>query len=211
MALNPKTHTGSTKHQGLTWRRRMRIERVARMTALGVYSNQQIADHMGVDKQTIVYMKQTVAFQNAMAEIKSGVISQENLIVARSYEAQREELADMVPTALLKLRELALSANQAIALRAVGEILDRDGNHSKVSRTSVTLENQVDFAQTNQTAINILDVLRGTQSAGGAVPGGAQPGFTVTAAAARAQINLMADQITDKTLEQIDLSAEKPQ
>lgn len=207
MGLNPNTHTGTTKHQGLTWKRRMRIERAARLTALGVYSNQAIADLMGINVQTLVYLKQTIAFHNAMIEIKTGVISQENQIVARTYENQREELADMVPTALLKLRELALSANQAIALRAVGEILDRDGNHSKVSRTSVTLENQVDMGATNQIGQNILNVLRGQPSGGGAVAAG----FTIGAAAAKAQINLMADQITDKTLEDIDLSATKPQ
>lgn len=211
MALNPKTHTGTTKVGGLTWRRRMRIERAARLTALGVHSNETIAGMLDINVQTLVYMKQTVAFHNAMIEIKTGVISQENLMVARDYAAQREELSDMVPTALLKLRELVLSSNQAIALRAASEVLDRDGNHSKVSRTSVTLEPSVDYNATNQTAHNILDVLRGTAQSGGGPASGAIPGFTVSAAMAKAQINLMGDQITEKTLEQIDLSAETPQ
>lgn len=211
MALNPKTHTGTTKVGGLTWRRRMRIERAARLTALGVHSNETIAGMLDINVQTLVYMKQTVAFHNAMIEIKTGVISQENLMVARDYAAQREELSDMVPTALLKLRELVLSSNQAIALRAASEVLDRDGNHSKVSRTSVTLEPSVDYNATNQTAHNILDVLRGTAQSGGGSASGAIPGFTVSATMAKAQINLMGDQITEKTLEQIDLSAETPQ
>lgn len=201
---NPKTHTGTTMYQGMTWRRRIRIERAARLTATGLFSNEQIAQQMGINPQTLVHLKQTKAFQNAMIEIKTGIISQENLEVARVHEAQREELADMVPMALMNLRKFALSSNPVVALKANLEILDRDGNHSKVSRTSVVLDPSVDLDSVNAVGNNILNVLKGVASA--SENQSAADGFTVSAAAAGAQVNIMAESITEKTLEEIDLS-----
>jgi hypothetical protein len=198
-------NTGSAMHGGMTWRRRIRIERAARLVAAGIWSHAQIAQQIGVDTMTLSNMKQTKQFQAAMIEIRTGVISQENLALARTLDAQKEELADMVPTALMRLRELALSSNPSIALRAVGEILDRDGNHSKVSRTSVTLEQHTDMSGANKTALDIMDVLR----SGGTSQfenNEAAPEFTITAKAAQEQINLMAESINEKTLEAIDLS-----
>jgi hypothetical protein len=193
-------------HGGMTWRRRIRSERAARLVAAGIWSHEQIANQIGVDTMTLSNMKQTKQFQAAMIEISTGIISQDNIALARTLEAQKEELADMVPQALMRLRELALSSNPGIALRAVSEILDRDGNHSKVSRTSVTLEPHTDMSGANKTALDIMDVLRSGGANYAQVSNEAAPEFTINARAAQEQVNLMAESINEKTLEDIDLS-----
>ena len=55
----------------------------------------------------------------------------------------------------------------------------------------------------NNTALNILDVLRGS-GAPDAIEAASE--FTVSASAASAQVRIMAEAITETTLEDIDLS-----
>jgi hypothetical protein len=213
MSVN-NINSGSAKYApGRTNKRHMRIEKAVRLEATGLYSNADIARHMGIHVQTLVMLKQTPEYKAKFIEVSTGVISQYDLDLRKTHENQREELADMVPMALMQLRKFALSANPSIALKANLEILDRDGNHSKVSRTSVTLEPTVDLAGVNAIGNNILNVLKGIAPERSEVnkheqntSGGAADGFTVSAKVANAQVNIMAETITEKTLEEIDLS-----
>jgi hypothetical protein len=215
MSVN-NINSGSAKYApGRTNKRHMRIEKAVRLEATGLYSNADIARHMGIHVQTLVMLKQTPEYKAKFIEVSTGVISQYDLDLRKTHENQREELADMVPMALMQLRKFALSANPSIALKANLEILDRDGNHSKVSRTSVTLEPTVDLAGVNAIGNNILNVLKGigqdpsAARVSGAVAGAegsVADGFTVSAKVANSQVNIMAETITEKTLEEIDLS-----
>lgn len=206
----------SALHNGMTWKRRMRVQKAASLTALGVLSDKDIAAHIGITQAAFSVLKSTKQFKAAMIELSTGIISQETQAVARHHEYQREEIADMVPLALQNLRNMALSKKPEIALKASLEILDRDGKHSKVSRTSVTLEQHVDLSTTNNIAANILNILK--SAAPEQIPTDAtiidaedmaqqaMAEFTRPASEATKQVESMAETITEDTLKIIESS-----
>jgi len=218
----------SAMHNGMTWKRRMRVEKAAQLTALGVLSDAEIARHIGITQAAFSVLKTTGYFKTVMINLSTGILSQETQAVARTIEYQREEIADMVPLALQNLRRIALSSKPELALKASLEILDRDGKHSKVSRTSVTVENHVDLSVVNATGNNILNILKA--HAPEAIPedpnnpttinGTLAPEqdinsvldeFTRNAKDAKAQVNAMADVVTEVTLETIDSASKTVQ
>ena len=209
MASAPGNPT--TLHNGRTWRRIMRIDRAARLTAEGIYSNADIARHIGINVQTLVYIKQTPEFQARMVQIKSGVMAQEDIDILESLEFQKEQIKAMVPTALSRLQTLLLSKNEQIAYKALQEVLDRDGNHSKVSRTSVSFEDKTDYTRTNALGLDILAVVKGTPVTEQQDTANIMEAFTKGAVDADTQINFMADAINEDTLDQIDASKLKVQ
>jgi len=215
-ATAPRTITGqhitksgnlSTLYKGMGLKRRMKIEKAARLCATGLYADKDIAKHLGMTPVYLTQLKTTKEFHAASIAVMSGVLSQENDAALASVEARREELEDMVPVALLRLRNMVLSRNENIAMKAVTEILDRDGNLAKVSKSTVELKKTEDMSAASATATSILDILRG---AGVQVApsdnGGISPDFTVNAATAKVQIEDMSEKINEKTLDTIDMS-----
>lgn len=208
----------SAMHNGMTWKRRMRIQKAATLTAMGILKDSDIAAHIGITQAAFSVLKTTKEFKSAMIELNTGIISQNTQLVARSEEYQREEIADMIPLALQNLRNAALSKNPQIALKASLEILDRDGKHAKVSRTSVTLEQHVDISNVTSIGNNIMNILKGsapeslpqnkiidaTQPMAEAVVEDVLAEFTRSASDADKQVNSMADVITEETLEFIE-------
>src|ERR1700744_5501383 len=195
-------------HNGKTWKRILRIERAARLTALGIYSDGDIARQIGITQVTLSVLKQTPEFQSKMIELQTGVIAETDREVRSTYEFQREELASMVPVALMKLRSLALSKNENIAYKAATEILDRHGDHAKVSRSSVTIEDKTDTTEANAVAADIMAILRGNPAAQqnqDAIDNTMEE-FSKGAMDSDNQANLMADVINGQTLDDIDAS-----
>src|SRR6185312_14690693 len=90
----------SALHNGMTWKRRMRVEKAAQLTALGVLSDGEIAAFIGITQPALSVLKTTSEFKNAMISLSTGLITQEHQAIARTIEYQREEIADMVPMAL---------------------------------------------------------------------------------------------------------------
>jgi hypothetical protein len=173
-----------------------------------------IAEHLGFTPTYLSMLKATKEFQSASIAALSGILSEANQRCLDSVETRRQELASMVPAALLQLRNLALSRNQNVALRAVQEILDRDGQLAKVSKSSVELKTPESMDEANKTATDITSILRdyyltppNTISADPASVGGIAPGFTISAAAAKAQIDSMNEKINTTTLEEIDTAS----
>jgi hypothetical protein len=214
----------SAMYNGMGWKRRMRVMKAAQLTALGVLSDADIARQIGITQPAFSILKTTNFFKSQMVSLATGIIDQETTAICRSHETQREMLAEMVPEALMQLRKFALSSNPAIALKANLEILDRDGNHSKVSRTSVTVENHIDLSAVNVTGNNILNILKQVSPA--SIPSSVSPeenvvagqvaddimaSFTKSAADSKTQVSAMADVITEETLETIESASSKVQ
>jgi hypothetical protein len=202
----------STLHKGMGLRKRARIETAARLCATNLYTDKMIAEFLQITPVYLSVLKTTKEFQSASIECLSGVLSEANQNMLSSVEARRNELAAMVPAALLQLRNLALSRNQNVALRAVQEILDRDGQLAKVSKSSVELKTPESMDEANRTATSIMDILRPLQLANPNTiqsdPSGAvAPGFTVSASQAKEQINSMNEKINVTTLEEIDTAS----
>lgn len=208
------TPTGnpSALNKGMTLAKRTKIEKAARLCATGLYTDKMIAEHLGITQPYLSVLKTTKEFQSASMAVLSGVLSETNEKMLASVEERREELAAMVPAALLQLRNLALSRNQNVALKACQEILDRDGQLAKVSKSSVELKTPDSMDAANKTATDILDILRPFQNTNPntiqADPSGAvAPGFTISASQAKQQIAEMNEKINVTTLEEIDTAS----
>lgn len=209
----------SAMHNGMGWKRRMRVTKAAQLQALGVLNDSEIARQIGITQPAFSVLKTTSEFKRQMITLATGIIDQETTAICRNVEVQREMIADMVPEALMQLRKFALHTKPEIALKASLEILDRDGRHSKVSRTSVTVENHIDLSTVNATGNNILNILR--QAAPSAIPPDntidaqvadeVMAAFTRNAADATAQVLKMAEVITEETLEIIESASNKVQ
>lgn len=206
----PNSTNPTAKHKGRQWRRLIRIEKAAFLTQKGIYSNDQIANFIGIHPQTLIYLKQTPEFQSRMIALATGVIDEHDITIREDEDYQREELKSMVPVALMKLRELAMSGNQSVALKATQDILDRDGTHAKVSRSQIDIKEKIDLNVLDQVAASIQDVLRNApklppsendSGADNEVIGE----FTKGATDSQSQIYLMEEQINKDTLEDIDV------
>jgi hypothetical protein len=195
----------SNKHK--SWRRLARIEKAALLTSKGVFNNDQIAAFIGIHPQTLVYLKQTPEFQARMLSLATGIIEQHDISIREDEEYQAQELKSMVPMAIQKLKELVLSSNQHIALRASADVLDREGTHAKVSRSAIDIKEQVNLSATAKVAETIRDLLA-------AAPKRPQPEaeqdevsaeFTKGATDSTSQLYMMEEQINKDTLESLDV------
>jgi hypothetical protein len=110
----------------------------------------------------------------------------------------------MVPMALQKLKELVLSSNQQIALKASADVLDREGTHAKVSRSAIDIKEQVNLTTTNIIAQNIRDVLTSAPEKD-ENQSNIEAEFTKGATDSTSQLYMMEEQINEDTLEQIDV------
>jgi hypothetical protein len=186
----------------------MRIEKAALLTSKGVFSNDQIAAFIGVHPQTLIYLKQTPEFQSRMISLATGVIEQHDISMREDEEYQAAELRAMVPMALQKLKELVLSQNQHIALRASADVLDREGTHAKVSRSAIDIKEQVSLSAVNQVAQTIRDVLAAAPTKPERPDSPAEQDvtaeFTRGATDSTSQLWMMEEAITKETLQQLD-------
>lgn len=207
MAQAPyKAGASSALHNGRTWKRLMRIERAVQLQATGQFKDSEIAEQIGITPAMYSLIKQTPEFKQRMIAAATGVISQNDLAVKTNAEYQAELLKQTVPVALARLATMVMSRNENIALKAVAEILDRDGNHAKVSRTNVEIKDTRDKTLNDPVANNILDILAGRTSyqSNHEEVTTVMDEFTKGAADADAAIKNTAEFVNDDTLSQID-------
>lgn len=136
------------------YRSYIRMEQLARLEATGMYSNLDLADFFGVDKQTIVVMKARPEYARIRATFQTGVldtIAEESRLLV---ENQLEELREMVPTSLLTFRNVLQRGNRdaatqherRLALDAAKEVMDREGTFAKVSKSEVKVKDEIDLS-----------------------------------------------------------------
>lgn len=144
----------------MTWKRALKIEKVARLVAdPAMYSNEQIANHLNCTPQTIVLIKQLPEFHAKMIEVTSGITSMYDQDLRQDTENARAELESMLPSAMMVIRNALLSKNENIRTKAAFEVLDREGTMAKVSKSSVTLNPNVDLKTDPNVASNIMQLL----------------------------------------------------
>ena len=197
-----------SKNKGTAWKRMLRIEKAAILTSKGIFSNEQIAAFIGIHTQTLILLKATPEFKARMISLQTGIIDQNSEAVRLDTEFQTQELRAMVPIGLQKLRELMLSGNPHVALKATQDVLDREGTHAKVSRTAIDVKEQVNLNIVSQVAQSIRDVLANApklpeqeDSAQSAI----EAEFTKGATDATSQIYMMEEAITKESLESLDV------
>ena len=213
MAAGPNKPSALHPRLKMTWKRALKIERIARLSLDPAgYSNEQIANHLGCDKQTIVYIRQLPAYHAKMLELSSGILSAHDAELRQDVDNMRSELRSMVPSSMMVIRDALLNKrNPQLQFKAAIEIMDREGTLAKVSKSSVTVETKPNMQVDPTVAANLMDLLASAPQADRANSiGAATGGFTLSAIQAeKQQIDLQRDN-TPAALEALDLSDKKP-
>lgn len=162
----------------MTYKRMIKIERIARLTLdPSGFNNDQIANHLGIHRQTVVYIRQLPAFHAKIAELQSGVLSHYDADLRSNIDNARQELRDMIPLALNVIRDAAMGKKgHALQFKAATEIMNREGNLAPVSKSEVKVE-RVPVLEADPTVVSsLLDLLN-------SAPATKQIDFTVSAQA----------------------------
>jgi len=206
------TNNPSALHPTLkmTWKRALKIERIARLSLDPAgYSNEQIANHLGINKQTVVLVRQLPEYHAKMIELASGVVSAYDQQLRQDIDNSREELRSMIPSSMMVIRDSILGKyGPNLRFKAALEVMDREGTLAKVSKSSVTVETKPNMAVDQSVANNLMALLAGAPKS--TSMNEAAGGFTVSAGAAGEQMRGMSEENTEKTLEELDLSLQKP-
>jgi hypothetical protein len=145
----------------MTYKRVQKIERIARLTLdPSGFTNAQIANMLGCHVQTIVIIRQMPEFHAKVVELQSGVLSHYDQTLRSNLDTSRQELKDMLPLALNVIKNAAMGKyGSALAYKAAADIMDREGNLAKVSKTTVSLENIPNMSIDPLIASNLMALL----------------------------------------------------
>jgi len=131
----------------------------------------EVAKHIGVSPVTLSQWQTDPSWMDLHNQIVTGVLSHVDEDLAEDLTAQRLTLKRMIPLALQNLADLALqSSNPAIKLKATQEILDREGNHAKVTRMGLATDSQGGVANhlDNEVALKLAEALLAARAASAA-------------------------------------------
>jgi hypothetical protein len=203
----------STMHPklGMTWKRALKIERIARLSADPAgYSNEQIGNMLNCTAQTVILIRQTPEYHAKMIEIASGVVSQYDAQLRENIDNMREELRTMVPSSMMVIRNaLTGKYGHNLAFKAATEVLDREGTNAKVSKSTVAHEIIPPMGVKPEVVSDLMQLLAGAPT-NAAQNTDASGGFTLSAQESFKQQLSMNENTTEKTLEELDLSNKKP-
>jgi hypothetical protein len=130
-----------------TWRRRLKIERVCRLTGAG-YTDAQIALAMGITVVYVSMLRRTPEYVAIQSGVMTGVIADYDRLLQEDTEVQVETLKTMVPDAMLALRDsLYDRSNPKLRFEAAKEVLDREGSLAKISKTEIKKKVEFDFKE----------------------------------------------------------------
>lgn len=159
----PFTTTNSPSRQRWKWELAIRF-----MLKNPNAKQSEVAKHIGVSPITLAVWQQDPDFVDLQNQIMTGVLSHVDEDLAEDVTNQKLSLKRMIPMALQGLADLALqSSNPQIKLKAIGEILDRDGHLAKVTRIGLPTDAQGGVAGTmdNEVAAKLLEALTAANTA----------------------------------------------
>lgn len=160
----PTGNTSTKKAPRFTFKRYMRIERLVRLELSG-HTEDEMAFHQGITKVRVSQLKRTPEYISLRTQIASGIVSQADRNMMEDIEANDGLLKDMVPEALLALRDAILDRNNpALRLRAAQDLLDREGTLAKVSKTEVKAKMEYDYNKHESVSTSLLDALKQTEA-----------------------------------------------
>jgi hypothetical protein len=142
----------------------MRCERIARLE-LANFTEAEIAFSQGISVVRVNQLKRTPEYIAIRLQCATGIVSQADRQMMEDIDTNHQMVKDMVPEALVALRDTLLDRNNpALRLRAAQDLLDREGTLAKVSKTEVKAHVEYDFTQHEGVANSLLDALKTTES-----------------------------------------------
>jgi hypothetical protein len=142
--------------------------------------DQEIATIMSITVVRVNQIKSTPEYLAIRAQLFTGYVADINLGVKKTTEDFVEEMEDLVPAALVALRDtLAQKANPNLRLKAATEILDRNSQLGKISRVNVTKTSDFNFDDVDHLTRAFTDAFQAA---------GVTPVVTVTEPAQRAEL-----------------------
>lgn len=158
-----KGNSSTKKGPAFTWKRYMRIERLVRLELSG-HTIDEMAFHQGVSKTRISQLKSTPEYIAIRTQVATGVVSEADRNMLADIDANHALVKDMVPEALLAVRDAILDRNNpALRLKAAQDLLDREGTLAKVSKSEIKTKVEFDYEQHDQVSTSLLDALRSTE------------------------------------------------
>lgn len=144
---------------GRGWRTYLKIRMVALLEAQG-YSDTEISFSLRCTPQYVRMLKNTPEYVAAKVTAATNILSQAEKDALKTLEARRQSLEDLVPDALLAIRDTLInSSNPTLRLKAAQDLLDREGSLAKVSRTEVSIPKESDIARHNKATNDLLAAL----------------------------------------------------
>lgn len=141
-------------------RRAMRMERMARFELAG-YTDVEIAMCIGVTRQYVSVLRSTPEYISRRMQLATGVISSVTGNMEDDIQASTDQLKQMVPGALLALRNAMLDqSNPKLRFEAAKEILDREGTLAKVSKSEIKQKTVFDFNSNDTIGQDLLAALQ---------------------------------------------------
>jgi len=142
------------------WRTYLRIKMIA-MYESQLYSDTEIAFSLRITPQYVRMLKNTPEYVAAKVSAATNSLSQAEKDALSNLQSRREAMDDLVPEALQAIRDTIInSANPTLRLKAAQDLLDRQGDLAKISRTEVSIPKNINLEEHDKNANALLEALR---------------------------------------------------
>lgn len=173
MALTPKGNQSVKPVPGRNYRSYLRMEMLARLEATGQFSNIQLAAYFKITLASLLYLKARPEYESMRIAHQTGVLNTISNTAMMDIENQTAEIKDMVPLALRTLRDALIRGNsltstvqeRKLAMDASREILDREGEFAKVSKSEIHLKDVPNLERQTQIHDELRDILNAADEA----------------------------------------------
>lgn len=121
----------------------------------------EIASHIGLTPAGYAMLKMRPTYKTLKQQYTTGILSSVDVKIADDYSSLMERHRKQVPIALQKLYDLVGSRDEKIQMRAVEQVLNRDGRFAEVSRIGMATPDQGGFvgAADANVANNLIQAL----------------------------------------------------
>lgn len=164
-SINPKSgRLGSKPALKNAFKKLQRLEKIVRLEAAG-FGEGAIASMLCISVPRLRYIKKSPDYLNARIKITHGIIvdMDSNLDMIKSQ--RREMLTQMLPAALQVLVNEIQSQGTTLAERKhkvalAQDILDREGQFAKISKTEIKPVDMFDFEKADEASRSIINAIR---------------------------------------------------
>jgi len=126
-----------------------------------------IANHLGITVQALHHIKICPEYQALKIQLQTGVISVYDKDRLSTQEAQKEEIADLIPLALGSIKNILLDKTHPHHAKVALDLMDRNKATSKISRTELSVGERLNTTKENERARELLALLEGSTSNAG--------------------------------------------